>query len=421
MAVTLTRKELLAVDNMAIIMKAKQDGLKVYASDLRINYAEMDQMLTDLEDDWMDAAAEVMVKLMKGWASKIKTKADMEKETGMAADLQRLLLAFIRSIWDYGQSTADVELLEAGLMEFDETKTNDDAFAWYQLYTKELAKQTDKAAFHYMQPTILEHLDQGTVGTELAAALEDDFRKFGQVRTKIIARTESNKAFNWGRRYRFDQSKAIAGYRYSAILDERTTEICQTLHGHSWAITDPALDQHTPPNHFMCRSVIVPISKYVTWEFDPPPAGWENDLPKKERTVFDRFKASEFYPKAETVTEMKKPTMEKPKAQKKTEVQGEPTLLISEVQSEPHKVIAQLIGVVFNAAGLKVVDQKWKEWTEIVEPFYKEGPKVEFQNKMFAMAAAVYMENDEQKIKRVERIYPGLLLFMESLFKRGNV
>lgn len=317
MTLALTRKELLAVDNMAIIMKAKQDGLKVYASDLRINYAEMDHMLTELEDGWMDAAAEVIVKIMTAWASKIKTKEDMEKESGMAADFQRLLLAFIRSIWDYGQSTADVELLEAGLAEFDETKTNDDAFAWYQLYTKELAKQTDKAAFHYMQPTILEHLDQGTVGTELAAALEDDFRRFGQVRTKIIARTESNKAFNWGRRYRFDQSKAIAGYRYSAILDERTTEICQALHGHSWAITDPALDQHTPPNHFMCRSVIVPISKYVTWEFDPPPAGWEEDLPKKERDVFSRFKASEFYPKAETVKEKAAPVMEKPKAQKK--------------------------------------------------------------------------------------------------------
>lgn len=317
MTLALTRKELLAVDNMAIIMKAKQDGLKLYASDLRINYAEMDHMLTELEDGWMDAAAEVMVKIMTAWASKIKTKEDMEKESGMAADFQRLLLAFIRSIWDYGQSTADVELNDAGMAEFDETKTNDDAFAWYQLYTKELAKQTDKAAFHYMQPTILEHLDQGTVGTELAAVLEDDFRKFGQVRTKIIARTESNKAFNWGRRYRFDQSKAIAGYRYSAILDERTTEICQALHGHSWSITDPALDQHTPPNHFMCRSVIVPISKYVTWEFDPPPAGWEDDLPKKERDVFSKFKASEFYPKAETVKEKAAPVMEKPKAQKK--------------------------------------------------------------------------------------------------------
>jgi SPP1 gp7 family putative phage head morphogenesis protein len=612
----LTRKELLAVDNMAIIMKAKQDGLKVYASDLRINYAEMDHMLTELEDGWMDAAAEVMVKIMTAWASKIKTKEDMEKESGMAADFQRLLLAFIRSIWDYGQSTADVELLEAGLAEFDETKTNDDAFAWYQLYTKELAKQTDKAAFHYMQPTILEHLDQGTVGTKLAAELEDDFRRFGQVRTKIIARTESNKAFNWGRRYRFDQSKAIAGYRYSAILDERTTEICQALHGHSWAITDPALDQHTPPNHFMCRSVIVPISKYVTWEFDPPPAGWEKDLPMKEQTVFSKFKSSEFYPKAETVKTKEVPTMEKPKAQKKaakekpapkkTQVQDEPNQLIEdliklshdqavqyfeefisvnkkrgvkadhpglkaaarfidEIQSggaegrmiaadfntkrkEPtlkfyerrgdifwrrgssavsakdrdrmlqeidqaakdplfagvkfeliqsktklgsynpktdtleytpaaslnskrsvyeaaalgtlfhevgHRVhnIKSIYSSVYQSslreAGITMLDDQWEEWVKVVEPFwsvaytpvgsdhlpadlsyryeypinakqhYKRGTKANFQKEMFAETTAVYLENNEQEMAKVERTYPGLLSFMESVYNKG--
>lgn len=315
----LTKKQLMAIENMNLIMAAKRSGLAVFREDLLINYAEISIILEQLEQDWAAAAGSQVAKILEKWASGIHSREDLKKKMHLADPLQLLIMDFIRSVWDYGQGTADEELQGLEMGEFAGGKagtnslTNTDAFEWYSLYTRALSNQGEDAAFTYMQPLILEKLDEGTVGTELADALASDFRRYGQVRTQIIARTESNKAFNWGRRYRFDQSAAVAGYRYSAIIDERTTEICNYLHGFSWAIDDPGLDVHTPPNHFQCRSILVAISKYVNFTFDPPPSGWEASLPANERKVFDKFKDSTFYPKASTVKSKAAPKMDKPK------------------------------------------------------------------------------------------------------------
>lgn len=334
----LTRKQLLALDNMSLLMKASRDGLQVFPEDLHVNYAEIDLELSKLEQDWAERITHRMLDILIQYAKDLETdKNKVAEESGLSSAFSSLFMEFVRSVWAYGQGTADNELKQletfaegSGVGVQGSTLTNDDAFEWYQLYAKELGKHQETSVFHYMQPIILEHLDRGTVGTELAEDLAASFAQYGPVRAAIIARTESNKAFNWGRRYRFDQSAAIAGYRYSAILDERTTEICRTLHGHSWKIDDPELDLVTPCNHYQCRSILVPISKYVSHDWKSPAAGWEKDLPDKEREVFERFKDSAFYPKAETVKAGKAPKMAAPKKQadpgpkKKTKKKADP-------------------------------------------------------------------------------------------------
>ncbi len=319
----LTNPELMAIENMGIIMGAKKQGLPVFPEDLLVNYAHISEKLNSLENSWSKKTNTILRKTFLKWLQGVSQESDLKKKIGLAKVLQPLLMEFIKDVWDYGQQTADQEIKQMELMAFGEEKsslsdlTNNDAFEWYELYMLEIAKQQEAALFHYMMPLILEYIGAGLVETKLAAALATDFARYGSVRAGIIARTESNKAFNWGRRYRFDPSPAIKGYRYSAILDERTTDICNFLHGHSWAIDDPNLNEHTPPNHYQCRGLLVPISKYVSYEMNPPAAGWEDQLPPKEKKVFDKFKDSTFYPNADAVKDKAKPKMAKPKAQKK--------------------------------------------------------------------------------------------------------
>lgn len=81
-------------------------------------------------------------------------------------------------------------------------------------------------------------------------------------RTETLVRTNLTDGYNQGRLNRFRDPKLspfIIGIQYSAILDERTTEVCSFLHGKVFKPGDPALDQLTPPNHFNCRSLLVPI------------------------------------------------------------------------------------------------------------------------------------------------------------------
>ena len=77
------------------------------------------------------------------------------------------------------------------------------------------------------------------------------------------ARTKFTEIMNKGRVAFFEKSGAVAGYQYSAILDDRTTDICRGLHGKTFK----AGDQPVPPMHFNCRSMLIPITIYE--EFTP--------------------------------------------------------------------------------------------------------------------------------------------------------
>lgn len=313
----MTKKEVNALANFAIIAQAKKNGLKVYRDDLYINYAEIDRGMTDIEDRAVEMAAKRMMPIARKWMEQIRSKDDLKREQlTLAAPVSLILINFIGEIWSYGQETADKDLETMGIDENWELREfasgqqsawnnleglNQDAYEWYDLYSRKLSANMEAAAFQYMQPKILEHIENGTTGKKLADALAQDFARYGVVRTEIIARTESTKAFNWGRRYRFDGSEALAGYRYSAIMDERTTPICRGLHGSSWTKGDSDLDAYTPPNHFRCRSILVPINKYADFTFSPPDSGWDVDLSDKERQMLSKFMDSAWYPKIDIV------------------------------------------------------------------------------------------------------------------------
>ena len=82
-------------------------------------------------------------------------------------------------------------------------------------------------------------------------------------RLETIVRTNTTDAFNKGRLTEMRQpgfDGLIDFVEYSAILDTRTTEVCTFLDGKIFRKSDPQLDSLTPPNHFNCRSVLVPIT-----------------------------------------------------------------------------------------------------------------------------------------------------------------
>ena len=54
----------------------------------------------------------------------------------------------------------------------------------------------------------------------------------------------------------------MRGMEYSAIMDSRTTEVCSGLDGKIFKMSDPQLDNLRPPNHYNCRSVLVPVTVF---------------------------------------------------------------------------------------------------------------------------------------------------------------
>lgn len=98
-----------------------------------------------------------------------------------------------------------------------------------------------------------------------------EIRDGGQVeahRVETVVRTSMIEAYNTGRvnLYRSENVRAsVPAVLYSAIIDSRTTEFCRSWDGTVLELNDPRLDEVVPPNHFRCRSLLVPITKNETY------------------------------------------------------------------------------------------------------------------------------------------------------------
>lgn len=84
-------------------------------------------------------------------------------------------------------------------------------------------------------------------------------------RMEALARTLHSDIMNKARQEFFgpvQKDGFIQAYEYAAVLDQRTTAVCESLHGRvrrEWA-------ERTPPNHMQCRSLLVPITVQDPWD-----------------------------------------------------------------------------------------------------------------------------------------------------------
>lgn len=92
--------------------------------------------------------------------------------------------------------------------------------------------------------------------------LESDFESFFD---RIVSPTVDSVVptyLNKGRQIAFDKyDKDIFAYRYTAVLDSKTTEYCRNLDGRVFQKNDPEYIMVSPPNHFGCRSIWTPITQ----------------------------------------------------------------------------------------------------------------------------------------------------------------
>jgi len=85
-----------------------------------------------------------------------------------------------------------------------------------------------------------------------------------------IVRTSINQVANAASQQVYEANQDITKkYRYTATLDSRTSAICRALDGREFEYGKGP----TPPQHFGCRSTIVPVIDYEDLGFEPPRPG----------------------------------------------------------------------------------------------------------------------------------------------------
>lgn len=133
-----------------------------------------------------------------------------------------------------------------------------------------------------MGSVVLEGIKNGTSSNQIISTLKEMAPDLSERWLETVVRTKITDVYNRGARMFYENdpiaSKAVVAYQFSAVLDDRTTDVCESLDKNIYEIGD-YMDSVTPPLHFNCRSTIIPITKYE--DFQPSKEISKSDLKDK--------------------------------------------------------------------------------------------------------------------------------------------
>lgn len=100
-------------------------------------------------------------------------------------------------------------------------------------------------------------------------------------RLETIARTNISDAFNQASLAVYtdpDLGDFVEAFEYTSILDSRTTDFCRRYDGRIFMKNDDVWRNITPPNHFNCRSTLIPVTVMDEFRTDEKPRKSDGEL-----------------------------------------------------------------------------------------------------------------------------------------------
>lgn len=167
-------------------------------------------------------------------------------------------------------------------------RPSDIALNFLEGYTLQLAHVIQADLLKNMTAWIRETIMQGMSEKEAIKYLSSKTKQFAERRLKMIARTEATRAFNIGTLEETRNSNIIVGYRFDAVLDRRTSDICRARDGKFISKDDlDLLIQNTPPLHVNCRSMLRPITQYEELPKQHMPSFFEDKKEQAKQRPYD--------------------------------------------------------------------------------------------------------------------------------------
>ncbi|MBQ9564931.1 MAG: minor capsid protein [Synergistaceae bacterium] len=141
----------------------------------------------------------------------------------------------------------------------------EDAVEWLKGYTPTLSGVLEKDILEKVREVVRNSMTKGTSLKQRIEDLQASAPKISAIaehRVESIARTEVTRADTMGRLIAMKSNPDVLGVEFSAVLDSRTTDICEGRHGLVMRLDDPKLPYNTPPLHVNCRSLLLPATVY---------------------------------------------------------------------------------------------------------------------------------------------------------------
>jgi len=239
----------------------------------KTNFQQINKAFDDLEETYIKELSEAFKLVVNGLANDILTKniigkRRIEKVNKLRlrnmAKVERVLNAMYKDSAIFGKST--VEAPKNFIISETDELSNEDIAEWFKAFTAHVSSTESAFILNKVKPTLMDAIRNGLGVTEAMRLVDNALKGYditlGAARIETIVRTNVSTAFNEARARGYEElGDMIQGYFYSAILDGRTSDICLSLDsGKNDIIYKPnELRGILPPNHFNCRSTVVPV------------------------------------------------------------------------------------------------------------------------------------------------------------------
>jgi len=123
--------------------------------------------------------------------------------------------------------------------------------------------QKEDSVLKIVYNTIEEGNRSGLATKVIISQIQTTLQEDRQAHALTIARTNASDAYNTGRMNTFTNpaiAPFVEAFMYDAIMDGQTTAFCREHNGQIIKADDPDFFRINPPNHYNCRSILVPIT-----------------------------------------------------------------------------------------------------------------------------------------------------------------
>ncbi len=226
-----------------------------------------------------EAAAKMTADLMRQIRdSKLLTRFQPEAiagiQPGFAREMNEAMRSEFRALFRESCEEARREILPAGdksyasedmLPEEFERILEAETFQIVGSYRTDITKKT--------HARLTSGIKAGMSEGRLTVLLREDLKENTERWLNTLTRTKTTEIYNSARKSVWDTDPVIKqiveAYQFSSVLDERTSDVCRGLDGKIFE-KGVFVDRATPPLHYNCRSILVPITKFETYTASKP-------------------------------------------------------------------------------------------------------------------------------------------------------
>lgn len=138
-----------------------------------------------------------------------------------------------------------------------------------------MVKDYSSGVLKKAQGIVSEGIKRGVQQAEIVKQIAEANTQFADRWVVTMVRTKTTEVYNAARKTYWETDELakdiVVAYQFSAVMDTRTSDVCQSLDGKVFDKGD-FINRATPPLHFGCRSQLIPVTKFEDYKASKEPS-----------------------------------------------------------------------------------------------------------------------------------------------------